>query len=187
MSELMSTARTKESLIVDAVDILREKNNTSLLDKNSGTWPVSPQGVQTGLNTSSAAATLRDLTETNQMTTERKQGRFRREMGSHLIRRVAKARFASLLGIRNPPPRPGPVTEGTISSTRYEVNFPQDPNTHSRTMANLAPTPPQTFKSSSPQDPRPRARSVAQPKRSSRSESRTTAPGKTNWKRAMDF
>ena len=40
----MSMARTKESLIVDAVDTLRE-NNTSLLDKNSGTCPEPPQGV----------------------------------------------------------------------------------------------------------------------------------------------
>ena len=44
----MSMARTKESLIVDAVDTLRE-NKTALLDKSSGTCPVPPQGVPTWL------------------------------------------------------------------------------------------------------------------------------------------
>jgi hypothetical protein len=65
---------------------------------------VPQQGVLKGLNTSLAAAILRDPPKTNQTTTERKEGRFRREIGSHLFRRMTRARFASLLGTRNPTP-----------------------------------------------------------------------------------
>ena len=56
-----------------------------------------PQGVLKGLNTSFPAAILRDPPETNQMTTKRKEGRFRWKIGSHLFRRMTKAGF-SLLG-----------------------------------------------------------------------------------------
>ena len=80
----MSMARTKESLIVDVVDIIGKNN--SLFTKITGTCPVPPQGVPKGLNISSAASTLRDLTKTNQITTE--EGRFRRVVGSLLFRRV---------------------------------------------------------------------------------------------------
>jgi len=51
----------------------------------------------------------------------------------------------------------------------------QGSSTRSRTKS--APQPPQSFKSSSHQDPRPRARSVVQSKCSRRSDSRTTGPG----------
>jgi hypothetical protein len=202
----MSMARTKESLIVDAVDTLRE-NNSSLLDKNSGTCPVSPQGVPTGLNTSSAAATLRDLMETNQMTTERKEGRFRGEIGSQLFRRMTKARFASLLGIRKPPPRPanpGPVTEGTMpapaflppmtissvpSSSQLRPRprsrtisparcgkYPQDPIPRSRTKSAPEPSDWRSLRSSSPQHAMRRARSY----------SILTTPGEIDGKQAMN-
>jgi hypothetical protein len=100
----MSMARTKESLAVDAEDSLRENNN-----RNSRMCPVPPQGVLKWLNTSFAAPILCDPPETNQMTTERKEGRFRREIGSNLFRRMGRARFASLLGIRNPPTFPTPI------------------------------------------------------------------------------
>jgi hypothetical protein len=72
----MSVARTKESLTVDAEDSLLE-NNTSWLNMNSRMCPVPPQRVLKGLNTSFAGAILRP--ETNQMTTERKKRRFRRD------------------------------------------------------------------------------------------------------------
>jgi hypothetical protein len=95
----MSMARTKESLTIDAEDSLRE-NNTSLLNRNSRMCPVPPQGVLKGLNTSFAAAILRDPPKANQM---RKEGRFGRGKGSNLFRRMTRARIASVLGIRNPP------------------------------------------------------------------------------------
>jgi hypothetical protein len=100
----MNMARIKESITptVDAENSLRE-NATSLLNRNSRMCPVPPQGVLKGLNTGFAVAILRDPPETNQMTTERKEGKFRREIGSDLLRRMTKARFASLLGVRNPP------------------------------------------------------------------------------------
>jgi hypothetical protein len=63
-------------------------------------------------------------------------------------------------------------------STHHSGRPSRDPIPRSRTKS--APQPPQTFKSSSPQDPRPRARSVVQSKRSSRSDSGTTHPGETN-------
>ncbi|KAI0268398.1 hypothetical protein BGY98DRAFT_353586 [Russula aff. rugulosa BPL654] len=59
-------------------------------------------------------------------------------------------------------------------STHHGGRSPQDPIPLSRTKS--APQAPQTFKSPSPQDPRPRARSVVQSKRSSRSDSRPTGP-----------
>ena len=70
---------------------------------------VSQQGALTELNTSFAAASFRDSKDTNQTTTERKEGRFRREIGSNLFRSMARARFAPLLGIRNPPTLPTPI------------------------------------------------------------------------------
>ena len=62
-------------------------------------------------------------------------------------------------------------------STHHSGRSPQDPIPRSRTKS--APQPPQAFQSSSPQDLRPRARSVVQSKRSSRSDSRATGPGET--------
>ena len=70
-------------------------------------------------------------------------------------------------------------------STQYSGRSPQDPIPRSRTKS--APQPPQTIKPSSSQDPRPRARSVVQPKRSSRSDSKTTGPGESNQKWPMNF
>ena len=64
--------------------------------------PVQPQGVLKGLNTSFAAAMLHGPRETSRMTTERKEGRFQREIGSHLFRPMTRAKLSSLLGIRNP-------------------------------------------------------------------------------------
>ena len=106
----MSMARTKESLTVDAEDSLYE-NDTSLLNWNSNSrmFSVQPQGVLKGLNTSFAATILRDPPETKQMTTERKQGRFRREIGSNLFRRMTRARFTSSLEIRNLPTLSTPI------------------------------------------------------------------------------
>jgi hypothetical protein len=86
-------ARTK--VTVDAVDSLRAKD-TSLLNKNRCMCPVPPQRVLKGLNTSFAAAILRDPPETKQ--TERKEGRFR-----------CFHRLTSFLGIRNPPTLPTPI------------------------------------------------------------------------------
>src|SRR6266852_6862223 len=63
-----------------------------------------PQAVPKGLNTSSAAATLREPPKTNQMTPERKDSRSRREIGSNLLRRMTRAKFASSLDTRNPLP-----------------------------------------------------------------------------------
>jgi hypothetical protein len=60
MSELNEYGAHKGITHVDAEDSLRE-NNTSLLNKNSRMCPVPPQGVLKGLNTSFAAAILRDL------------------------------------------------------------------------------------------------------------------------------
>ncbi|KAI0269641.1 hypothetical protein BGY98DRAFT_286349 [Russula aff. rugulosa BPL654] len=59
-------------------------------------------------------------------------------------------------------------------STHHSGNSSQGTTPRSRTKS--APQPSQTFKSSSPQDPRPRARSVVQSKRSTRSDSRPTGP-----------
>jgi len=87
---------------------------------------VQPQGVLKELNTSFAAAILRDSPETNQMTTKRKEGRFGWKKGSDLFRRMSRAGFASLLGIINPPalvpssspPRPVlTLTPETVLST----------------------------------------------------------------------
>ena len=101
-------ARTKESLSVDEEDRLRE-TNTSLLNKNRGMCPVPPQGVLKGPNTSFAAAISCDPPETVQMTTQRKEGGFRRKIGSHLFRRIIRARFGSSPDIKNPPTLPTPI------------------------------------------------------------------------------
>ena len=80
---------------------------------------VPPQGVLEGLNASFAATNLRDPPDTNQTTTGRKEGRFRREIGSNLFRSMARARFAPLLGISNPPTLPTP-----IPSSNSEITSP---------------------------------------------------------------
>ena len=75
-------------------------HNTSFLERNSRMCPVPPRGVLKGLKTSFAAAILRDPLETNQMTTERKEGGFLRQIRSLLFHPISKARFASFLGMR---------------------------------------------------------------------------------------
>src|SRR6266849_2739694 len=75
-------------------------HNTSFLNRNSRMCPVPSQAVLKGLNISSAAAISRDPQETNQMTTERKEGGFLRQIRSLLFRPISKARFASFLGMR---------------------------------------------------------------------------------------
>ena len=78
-----------------------------------------------------------------------------------------------------PPSRPRSHSSASRhESTQHIARPSQDPIPRTRTKS--APQPPQAFKSSSPQGPRPRARSVVQSKRSSRSDSRTTGPGETN-------
>lgn len=78
-----------------------------------------------------------------------------------------------------PPSRPRSLSSASKhESTQHTARSPQDPTSRSRTKS--APQQPQTFKPSSPQDPRPRARSVVQPKKSSRSDSRTTGSGEIN-------
>jgi hypothetical protein len=64
---------------------------------------VPAQGVPKRLNTRFAAEILRGSPKTNQMNTDRKEGKSRREMGSNLFRRMTRARFASLLGTKNAP------------------------------------------------------------------------------------
>jgi hypothetical protein len=175
----MSMSRAKESLTIGAEDSLRE-SNTSLFNRNSRMCPVPPRGVLKGLNTSFAAVILRDPPGTDQMTAERKEGRFRREVGSKLFRRMTMARFASLLGIRNPTPRlalPSPVTERTmhapVSLPPFIRKFPAQSSSHirsrprSRTMSSTRPD------GKSPQDLilRRRTRSAPQPPQSLRSPS----------------
>ena len=120
----MNMARTKESLTVDAEDSSCE-NDTSLLNWNSRMFPVRPQGVLKRLNTSFAATILRAPPETKQMTTERKQGGFRREIGSNLFRRMNRARFTSSLEIRDPPtlstPMPSPSQSMTVQTAIREL------------------------------------------------------------------
>ena len=58
---------------------------------------------------------LRVPLETNQMTTERREGKFRREIGSNLFRRVTRARFTSLLGIKNPSRQAVKPTKGRMN------------------------------------------------------------------------
>jgi hypothetical protein len=61
-------------------------------------------------NTSFAAEILCNPPERGQMTTERKEGGFRRKIGSHLFRRmISRAKFASSLDIRSPPTHPTPI------------------------------------------------------------------------------
>ena len=62
-------------------------------------------------------------------------------------------------------------------ATHHNGRSPQDPIPRSRTKS--APQAPQIFKSPSPHHSRPRACSVVQSKRSSRSDSRLTGPGDT--------
>jgi hypothetical protein len=116
-------ARTKESLTVGAEDSFRE-NNTSLPNKNSRMCTVQPQGVLKGLNTSFAAAISRDSPEADQMTTERKGGRFRREIGSNLLRRMTRARFASSLDTRSPPTLPTPIPRSRSPPTSRRSSSP---------------------------------------------------------------
>ena len=113
----MKMARTKEALAVDAEDSLCE-NDTSLLDWNSRMFPVRPQGVPKGLKTSFAATISHDPPETKQMTTEGKQGKFRREIGSNLFRRMTRARFTTSLEIRDPPTLPTPTPTPTPSPSQ---------------------------------------------------------------------
>ena len=80
---------------------------------------VPPQGVLEGLNASFAATNLRDPPDTDQTTTGRKEGRFRREIGSNLFRSMARARFAPLLGISNPPTLPTPIPSSNSEITSH--------------------------------------------------------------------
>ena len=98
--------------------------NSMSMARTKETLTESPQGVLKGPNTSFATAILHDPPKTNQTTTKRKEGRFRREIGSHLFRSMTRERFASLLGIRNPstPPKPifsssGPYSVSTVASS----------------------------------------------------------------------
>ena len=136
-------------------------------------------GVLKGLNTSFAAAILRDPPRTNQMTSKRKEGRFRREMGMHLFRRMTRLRFPSLDNLlggtatvpSEPPPRPSApaplqriVKEG--SSVPSSSRPPSRPRGRSKSM------PSTHFSGESPQDPiRRRTKSAPQPPQSSRSAS----------------
>ena len=122
-------ARTKEPLTVDAEDSLREKKSSSRKRKNRR-CPVPPQGVLKGLNTSFADTILRDPPEADQMTTERKKGRFRRVLGSHLFRRTTWAKFASSLDIRKPPTLPTPIPSSNgpypARQSNLQVDFAHD-------------------------------------------------------------
>ena len=115
----MSMARTKESLTVGAEDSLRE-NDTSLLNRDDRMFAVRPQGVLKGLNTGFVDTILRDPPETKQTTTKRKQGRSKREIGSNLFRRMARARFTSSHEIRDLPtlstPTPSPSQSMTVQT-----------------------------------------------------------------------
>ena len=78
-----------------------------------------------------------------------------------------------------PPSRPrGHSSVSQHESTRRGGRSSQDLTPRSRTKS--APQPSQTFKSSSPQDSRPRVRSVVQSKRSSRSDSRHKGLGEAH-------
>ena len=96
----MSMARTKESLTVP------------------------PQGVVKGLNASFAAINLRDPPDTNEMTTEREVGSFRREIGSNLFRSMARARFEPFLGITNPPTLQTPIPSSNREITSLSPLMP---------------------------------------------------------------
>jgi hypothetical protein len=122
-SNSTSMARTKESLTVDAEGSFRE-NNTSLLNKNSRMCTVQPQGVLKELNTGFAAAISRDSPETDQMTTEREGGGFRREIGSNLFRQITRASFASSLDLRSPPTLPTPIPRSRSPSTSRRPSSP---------------------------------------------------------------
>ena len=75
-------------------------------------------------------------------------------------------------------PRGHSSSSSQHESRRHGGGSLQDSTPLSRTKS--APQPPQTSKSSFPQDSRPRARSVVQSKRSSHPDSRPTGPGETN-------
>jgi len=83
---------------------------------------VPPQGVLEGLNASFVATNLRDPPDANQATTGRKEGRFRREIGSNLFRSIARARFAPLLGISNPPTLPTPIPSSNSEITSHSTS-----------------------------------------------------------------
>jgi hypothetical protein len=77
-----------------------------------------------------------------------------------------------------PPSRPRSHSSLAVSeheSGHHRGRSSQDPTPCSRIKS--APQPPQTFKSPFPQDPKTKARSVVQSKRSSRSDFRPTGPG----------
>ena len=70
--------------------------NTSLIERNSCMCPVPPRGVLKGPN----AVVSRDPSETNQATSERKEGGFLRQMGSYLPDAATWAGIGSFLGIK---------------------------------------------------------------------------------------
>ena len=133
--------------------------------------------------TSSASAASRDLTDPNQMTAEKKEGRLSREMGSLLFRRMTKARFASLLGIRNPLPRPEPpgsVTEGTVPMPVFlppitnmsSVSSSSQLRPRHRSRSISSPLLEEEF----PQDPTPRSRTKSAPEPPHWQSSRSSPP-----------
>ena len=165
------------------------------------------------LNASPAVAILRDPPETNQMTTRRKEGRFRWEVGSQLFGQMTRAKFASLLGIGNPSPRsalPGPVTERTMP-TPVSLPLTQTPiikkfsfPSSSRPPSRLGPRShslPSKYElthhdknylqhpihSGIKSYPKPRARELAPSKLSSRSDSRLTGSGENIIKAGHGF
>jgi hypothetical protein len=73
MSELNEYGTRKGSLTIDAEDSLGESDPFSL-NRNSRMCLALLQGVRKGLNTSFAAAILRDPLEINQMTTVQRSG-----------------------------------------------------------------------------------------------------------------
>ena len=98
---------------------------------------VSQQGALTEPNTSFAAASFRDSKDTNQTTTERKEGRFRREIGSNLFRSMARARFAPLLGIRNPPTLSTPIPSSNRPNPASLVAFSSQGSSGERAQATV--------------------------------------------------
>ena len=141
----MGMVRAKESLTVGAENSLRE-NDTSLLNRSACMCFVPIQGVLKGLNTSFAAAILRDRRETNQMTTERREGRFRRTSGSHLFRRMTREIFAPFICIRNPPTLPTNCCGGTATVLSEPTPKPQPQHPRLGGLANAAEANHQTSK-----------------------------------------
>jgi hypothetical protein len=68
------------------------------------------------------------------MTTERKEGRFLWEKGSHLFRRMTRAMFAPLLGTRNSPTPPTPTP---LSSWFYPVSVSSDVACSSKSISGM--------------------------------------------------